>query len=359
MAKNIPLTSLLLKALILDDYASAIDVISRKEFNPNEKSLTWGAPVLSALIVVLSGAPKKEDDKAVRDIIKEIISRDDFDPNIADGNGDTPLMHIAMHPDFNWVAPFILSKKNLNLGVKDFMHRTALEIAERERNTVLADMILAYKGKKAQGTSNVETVKVDKIECHLGMPKKRKGLATTAKVITIDTTTSTTGVVSILDKIECAFDDDVKKNPVSLYNLLRSFFKGDYSTAIQIAKDVNFNPNECDKWEEPALSSLIYYSQDSKVTYDEDRFKDVANAIMSNIRFNVNTIDADCNTVLMVAMGFPKLKWLTEKLFNLQYARLDIINDMGEGIRQIADKCGNGAFYNQLVMKSFETAKVI
>ena len=57
----------------------------------------------------------------------------------------------------------------------------------------------------------------------------------------------------------------------------------------------------------------------------------------------------------MVAMGFPNLKWLAEMLFNIQSARIDIINDSGESIRQIAEKCGNGSFYSHLIRKACET----
>ena len=60
-------------------------------------------------------------------------------------------------------------------------------------------------------------------------------------------------------------------------------------------------------------------------------FKDIADEIIKNRRFDVNALDADCNTVLMVAMGFP----------------------------QIAENCGNGEFYNHLVRKSFEAAEVV
>ena len=58
-------------------------------------------------------------------------------------------------------------------------------------------------------------------------------------------------------------------------------------------------------------------------------------------------------------MGFPKLNWLTEMLFGIQSARIDVMNDSGETIRQIADSCGNGEFYNHLLQKTFEEAEVV
>jgi hypothetical protein len=88
-------------------------------------------------------------------------------------------------------------------------------------------------------------------------------------------------------------------------------------------------------------------------------FKKIVDVIIENKRFDVNALDADCNTTLMVAMSFPRLQWLTEKLFNIQSARLDVLNDSGENLRSIAENCGNGDFYNHLVMKSFEAVEAI
>ena len=337
--ENIPLVTYLLKNLILDDYASAIDIITSNEFNPNEKGMAWGAPALTAVIVVMASSAKDIDENGLREVIKGIINHKDFDPNVADNNGDTVLMHIAIHPEFNWVVPMILATGKVNFSLKNFMHKTILEIAEGNNNVIFRNMVLGG-GRK-------------------GTPKKMPGLKKKqqpkAEIVSINFNTNK----SILNRIDAIFDADEKKNPVSLYGLLTAFFKGDYDTAIQIAKDVNFNPNSFDRFDEPCLTSLIYYSQDANVTYDEEMFKKVADAIISNRRFDVNAIDSDCNTVLMASMGFPKLRWLTEKLFSLQSARIDIINDSGENIREIADNCGNGEFYNKLVMKAFETANIV
>lgn len=340
MRKNIPLISQLLRAIIVEDYASAIEIITDKDFNPNETNKSWNSPVLSAIVTVSSTTDKFKDSKSFREILKEIVKHKDFDPNALDCEGETVIMHIARHPSFNWLVPFIINTGKVDISIKNFMHRDALEIAEKNGNYSLVDILLTLK-----------------VNVHKGQPKKRQGIKKIVKSTT--TTVLPSGNKTILEKIECAFESDDKKRPVSLYNLLVSFFKGDYTTCIQIARDVNFNPNECDRWEEPVLSSLMYYSQDSKVKYDEDMYVKVVEAIISSPRFNVNALDADCNTVLMVAMGFPKLKWLAEMLFNIQSARLDVINDLGETIREIADNCGNREFYNRLVKKSFETADVI
>ena len=334
---GIPLISQLLRSIIVEDYAKSISIITDKDFNPNECNASWGAPVLTSIITVLSDNNTKIiDNKSFKEILKEIAKHKDFDPNKVDSEGETILMHMARRPKFNWFAPFILCNKKVDLEIKNFRKATAIDIAEKNGNTVLADILLGYNGRN-----------------HDGMPKKRVGIKKSAKSVNICSN------VPILERIEYAFEDDAKKNPVSLYNLLVNFFKGNYSFCIQIIKDVNFDPNEHDKWEEPALSSLIYYSQDANVEYDENEYKKIVDAIISLPRFNVNALDADCNTAMMVAMGFPKLRWLTEKLFNIASSRIDITNDQGETIRTIAKSCGNEEFYDDLIKKSFQTVEAI
>lgn len=337
MTNDVPLISQLIRAIIVEDYATAIEVITDEKFNPNETNESWHAPVLTAIINIATTTEKFNDVESLKEVLKEIVKHKDYDPNIVDYEGETVLMHIARHPSFNWIVPLIISTNKVDTKIKNFMHYTALDIAERYDNPVMVDILLSLNTDYSKG-----------------QPVKIKGLK---KVKSIKVSSDANS--NILKKIDWAFEEKQKVNPLSLFNLLTSFFKGEYDTCIQIVRDVNFNPNECDKYGEPLLSSLMYYSQDSKAVYDEDMFKKIVDCIISNRKFDVNTINADCNTVLMVAMGFPKLKWLAEKLYNIQSARLDIINDCGETIRDIANNCGNGDFYNHLVRKSFEMAEVV
>ena len=335
MKKDIPLISQLLKAIIVDNYALAIDIITREDFDPNETNDSWKAPVLTAVVNVLSTTCKDKDMAAIKEILQRIADNENFDPNIVDAEGETVLMHIARHEDFNWLVPIILNTGKVDLSIKNFMHHDVLHIAEKSHNTVMLNSLLSLKHQQQ----------------YKSLPKKRVGIKnkkTTAIILNLKN-------CNIIKKIESAFRPEQKKKPASLYNLLMSFFREEYDTCIQIVRDPNFDPNEADLWEEPALSSFIYYSQDSKVEYDEEMFRKIVEIIISNKKFDVNAIDSECNTVLMVAMGFPNLKWLAEMLFNIQSARIDIINDSGESIRQIAEKCGNGSFYSHLIRKACET----
>lgn len=337
MINDVPLISQLIRAIIVEDYATAIEVITDEKFNPNETNESWHAPVLTAIINIVTTTEKFNDVESLKEVLKEIVKHKDYDPNIVDYEGETVLMHIARHPSFNWIVPLIISTNKVDTKIKNFMHYTALDIAERYDNPVMVDILLSLNTDYSKG-----------------QPVKIKGLK---KVTSIKVSSDENS--NILEKIDWSFEEEQKVNPISLFNLLTSFFKGEYDTCIQIVRDVNFNPNECDKWDEPLLSSLMYYSQDSKAVYNEDMFKKIVDCIISNRKFDVNAINADCNTVLMVAMGFPKLKWLAEKLYNIQSARLDVMNDCGETIRDIANNCGNGDFYNHLIRKSFEMAEVV
>lgn len=338
MGKEIPVISKLLKAMIIEDYKEAMDIVSDDNFNPNEKTRTWEAPVISALLTVLINSKNKELPTEAKAVFKTIISNKNFNPNEVDKENETILMHIARNRNFSWLAPFILDCPSIDLYIKNYMGRTALDIANNTGNIIVRDLIIAYS------TSVMRD--------HL--PKKREGIKKKKKQAAKVTVSN-----SILNNIEMAFSDEAKNNPVSLYNLIKYFIKGNYDECLRIVKDVHFNPNESDRWDEPALSSLIYYSQDSTVIYDAVKFREIALGIINNRMFDVNALDADCNTVLMVAMSFPKLNWLVRELFKISSARIDVINDMGEDINAIAEKCGNSELLSDMIRRNYETANVI
>ena len=338
MGKEIPVISKLLKAMIVEDYKGAMDIVSDEDFNPNEKTKTWEAPVISALLTVLINSKNKELPTEAKAVFKAIISNKSFNPNEVDKENETILMHIARNRNFSWLAPFVLDCPSIDLYVKNYMGRTALDIANNTGNIIVRDLIIAYN-------TNI-------MRDHL--PKKREGIKKKKKQAAKVTVSS-----SILNNIEMAFSDEAKNNPVSLYNLIKYFIKGNYDECLRIVKDVHFNPNESDRWDEPALSSLIYYSQDSTVIYDAVKFREIALGIINNRMFDVNALDADCNTVLMVAMSFPKLNWLVRELFKISSARIDVINDMGEDINAIAEKCGNSELLSDMIRRNYETANVI
>ena len=329
---KIPTHSLLMRAIIIEDYASAIDIISAKDFDPNERTKAWNAPIVSALINLLGGVKSFHDKQAVKEIFKGIVTNEKFDPNLVDSEGYTVLMHIAERSEFNWLAPFILLKKGVNLSLKSYTNHDVFSISERKKNKVLLDILLTYNGTHSKG-----------------MPKKRAGIKPIAKVTSTEVPIGSKR--NPVNRIEFAFSEEQKDNPVSLYWLLYYFLSKDYDNCLKVVNNVHFDPNENDKWGEPVISSLMYYSQDKDVNYDEEKYKEIAKAIMSNRKFDMNALDADCNTPIMIAMGYQRLHWLVKELFKFSSTRIDIMNDQGETLKDIAKYSGNENFFNELISK--------
>ena len=255
MAKDIPVISKLLRAMILGDYKDALDIVLAEKFDPNEKTQSWGSPILSALITVMSGTKHSPFTKDAKDVFKAIVLHENFDPNATDMEKETSLMHIARFSEYGWLVPFILNKKNVNIGLRNLMGRTAIDIASVHNNVVVRDLLMAC---------NVKEVAMHSPKKKVGLKKKK---ATPAPTTNAEVTVS--GLVA--NNIEVAFTPEAKENPFSLYHLVKNFINGNYDECLRIANNVHFNPNESDRWDEPALSSLIYYSQDSTVKYDEDK----------------------------------------------------------------------------------------
>ena len=347
-----PIVSKIMRAIIVEDYASAISIITDKDFDPNDRAKAWNTPMISAIINVLSNLNDIQDKTSLKSIFKEIINHKDFDPNAVDIEGETILMHVARHPDFNWLAPFLFLKDNLDVDIKNALGHDVIDIAENNNNTVLMDLVISYRAireKKKFESGNTTVLR--------GMPKKRVGIKTITKSVVQQPPKDNNE--AIIKKIEFAFEEKQKNNPVSLYWLIKQFLKRNYSECLKIVNDVHFDPNERDRWEEPVITSLMYYSQDNMVSYDEEEFKKIAQAILNNRHFDYNSIDADCNTPIMVSMGFVKLNWLTELLFAASCTRIDVINDSGENLKEIAKLSKNEDLYNRLIQKSYALAEPV
>ena len=40
--------------MLVEDYANAVEIITSKEFNPNETNKVWGSPILAAMIDIMA-----------------------------------------------------------------------------------------------------------------------------------------------------------------------------------------------------------------------------------------------------------------------------------------------------------------
>ena len=330
MAQEIPMISKLLRSIITGNYSTALELVNGKDFNPNDTHLSWKAPVVSAIVNVIGETSKISNEKAFKELLLSIVQHKDFNPNMKDANGDTVLIHLARHPRFAWLVPHILSNPKADLNIENFMHRNAEAVATICGNKDFIKMVSDHNGNISR------------------MPRKRKGIK---KLLP-------EGNRLVLKRVEGAFYEYEKKKKASLYNLLKNFFSGKYSECLEIIKDKDFDPNEYDRWDEPVLTSLIYYSQDCGVEVDVDKFKEIVDAIIALDKFDANTLDADQNTPLMASMQFKELRWLTEKLYKVGSARIDLKNYWGDSLSKIAKESGNGEFYEHLATNTFKEMSV-
>lgn len=330
--ENSNIMTRLMRAVILEDYNEADAILSDENFDPNLKTKTWGAPVLTALITVLSGVDKIQNTTALKSLFKRIAQHPKFDPNVKDDGGETVLMHIARSGLYNWLVPFIMLNKKVDLTVQNFMHLDVMQIANRAKNTTMLDVLLTHKRMN-----------------HRGLPKKIVGLP--KKVKTIENTV-------FLNRVDVAYSSLAKVDQFSMYHVLKNFLEGKYDEAYKIVMDEKFDPNETNRWDEPALTNLIYISQDKACQYDEEQFRKIATAIVNREEFDVNYQDAEFNTPLMVSITFKKLHWLTELMYEKPEARCDLTNDCGLTLLGVAIQANERDFYNHLVENTIKKVTV-
>jgi len=332
-----PLVSELANAIIKEDYASAIEIITDDNFDPNAKTKS-NNPLLYTIINVLIDLKSIQDKTSLMNILNEIVKHKDFNPNEVNGENETVLMNIARHPDFNFLSPLLLYKTNIDVNIKNKYGNDAARLADAYDNKVLLDLITSFK---------IQHMKF------YGLPRKREGIKTKERKATVS------NKIQLMNRIERAFDDKARSNPISLYWLTYYFVRQNYIECMRIVNDVHFNPNETDKWETPVLTSLIYISQDNFVECDEEEFKKIAKGIVNNRLFDYNSMDDYNNTPIMASMKFKNLNWLTHMLFSSACTRIDITNKSGKNLHDISKDAGNEDFYKEMINCYFSKAESI
>lgn len=333
-AQGFSKSSELVRNVLLEDFTAANIIVDSEDFDPNEISgSNWASPVVSSIISLVNNFSKMEDKESFKELLKKIVSKKGFDPNKADNGGDTVLMHIAKKKEYAFLMPIICKNCTLNLDRKTYVGKTALDIAKRYENEEFINAINEYmKSTDFYKGMPVKHCGIKKDYAHEVKPKEKKPI-----------------------DVSDAFTREQKLNPVSSFWALKAFLEKNYDKCLEIISDEKFNPNEKNNWEEPFLTSLIYYSQDNRVEYDEEKFKDIASAIISKNEFNVNVIDANGDSVIMASMYFTKLKWLTKKLYISCKVNPGIVNDLGLNLRGIAKNMGAEEFLNRMSLQVAET----
>ena len=136
-----------------------------------------------------------------------------------------------------------------------------------------------------------------------------------------------------------------------MYWVLYHFFRGNYQEAENVVTSPYFNPNECDKFEDPALLTLVNHATVYNAKIDEDWYKRIAKYIVDCKTFDPNIINSEGNSPIMVTIGFKSLNWLSELLFNLPNTRIDFINEYGRILHGIAKEANNLVFYKGMIHK--------
>jgi hypothetical protein len=85
---NIPLISRIMRAMILEDYTQALDLVTSEEFDPNQRTKTWDSPIISAIITITEGMAHKKPLDEMKKVIQTIIKHKNYNPNAVDAEND-------------------------------------------------------------------------------------------------------------------------------------------------------------------------------------------------------------------------------------------------------------------------------
>lgn len=311
------------------NFANAILTSCDEKFDPNEQTKS-GQTMLSAIVQKIRfDAPSLINDEAFKSFISTIIDHKNFEPNKRGTMDETPLMTLCRYPECAWVVEMLLEHPDTNINLRSRFGNTAEDIARMQDNDEALKLIFKKKVKN-------HVVKAKKRN-----PAERK-LAKNALM---------------LSHIEGGFRQIQKENETSIYWLIKSFLMGDYEAALSIARSKDFNATEEDYWGEPVIYSLIYYSQDKQTEYDEGWLKKIIDAIFEHKTFNINQTDADGNNILMVSIQFKKLNWLSEKLIENHDLKIDIKNEMGYGLIDVATAAHQEEFLSSIIAKHAVTVE--
>ena len=323
--ENINSLSKLVITTVIEDYETTNKILNDKSFNPNELCGCLHQPSLSAILFAIQNLQTIREPKRFKLVLETIAKHKDFDPNIQDLDGNTPLMHAAKYKTYNWLSKIIADNEKTDLKIVNNANKTAVDVALAYKNY---DFLISVGAKKCIDNGLL-------VQAKKNMAKKKKNY-------------------NILKVIDESYIFKTTNKPIDelAYNLLTSFFNGKYKECENIIEDKNFNPNACDLHKEPIVTSFIYYSQDYAAEYDYKELQKLLIKIINLPSFDINATDVDNNTILMTSMSFPKMEWLTNELFKSDKIDFDCINTYGYGIEDAAIMFSYEDLYKEALNKN-------
>lgn len=305
----------LIDAVSSYDYDKAERIIKDYWFDPNFIVRPSGMPIATYILEMSGGVDKSRVDLH-KNLIRSIMSLPQFNPNkrLDTFSGETMLMRIAKNSEYNWLLNDILKNPRLNIYEEDYNGNTALMTAVSFENRECEKKIMDFIGLKDKDNKSL-------------MPRK---ISDNMKLMPNG---------DIIYRVEAGFSESEMKGENTLYSLILNFMWKKYDKCVDIVNSNEFSFNSTDKWGEPSLHSLIYYSNLHGVKYEEDGFKKIVDAFIKRKDFNVNALDCDCNNIPMVVASMPRMKWLLEMLFDkCNDIDMDIRNDVGMNLEEIATR---------------------
>ena len=304
MEENISYTQDLINKICDGDYESAMNVIDEEGFDPNDEVEFMHMPIATYLSELCCDLPEKERESVER-IIYKIIDHEKFDVNKIDDTHSeyTLLMRLAREEGLHNILDKILERSDVDYCVRNSKNVSAMDLALSYGNYDFIDKIRP----KIMPTKNLPSLYM--------VPNSY-----------------------MFHYLERGFEDNKKEGGITLYNLVKNFILKRYDKCIEIISSEKFNMKETDRWGEPPLQCLVYFSQYIGMDYDIDAFKEIVNTFISRKDFNVNELDFDLNTLPMIVATFPKLNSLNDMLFKLCVVDTSVKNGSGLTIFDIAEK---------------------
>lgn len=125
----------LIRAVLLRDYDEALKLSSSAFLNPSEEDI-WDEPAFMDMIEYIEMASDdiKYDTTMLQKIFDNVMSNRYFNPNMKNGDGDTPIMLAVRYKKFNWLTKKLYGMAGTELHYVNSSGKNILKIANEAGN---------------------------------------------------------------------------------------------------------------------------------------------------------------------------------------------------------------------------------